>query len=285
MVFCKWSGWYKIEFINYKKMKYFLLLITIFGFYVSNAQLNMEIEKSPNFRTYNNLKNIEGKTFKSNVLFRSGSISSLMSSDKEKMAKLKLNKIVDFRTDYEVSREPDDTAGLSVLTIRIPIGNITKESSLTMFSVLNNPNSSENTVDSMMLSFYKNFSESIHSYKSFFRVLLEPNSNVLFHCSAGKDRTGIASVLLLKALDFDDDTILDDFMRSNDAVRGVDLDKMKMYGIPEKYAQILMKVKPEYLKEAISIINLKYGSLEKMMDTELGIGANEKKFLKAKYLN
>jgi protein-tyrosine phosphatase len=266
-------------------MKYFLLLITIFGFYVSNAQLNMEIEKSPNFRTYNNLKNIEGKTFKSNVLFRSGSISSLMSSDKEKMAKLKLNKIVDFRTDYEVSRELDDTAGLSVQTIRIPIGNITKESSLTMFSVLNNPNSSENTVDSMMLSFYKNFSESIHSYKSFFRVLLEPNSNVLFHCSAGKDRTGIASALLLKALDFDDDTILDDFMRSNDAVRGVDLDKMKMYGIPEKYAQILMKVKPEYLKEAISIINFKYGSLEKMMDTELGIGANEKKFLKAKYLN
>ena len=56
---------------------------------------------------------------------------------------LKLNTIVDFRTDFEISREPDDTSGLSVETIRIPMGNISKESSMTMFSVLNSANSTE----------------------------------------------------------------------------------------------------------------------------------------------
>jgi len=266
-------------------MKYIFSLALFFCMYNSNAQLNIGIEKSPNFRTYNSLKNKEGKTFKPSALFRSGSISSLTNADKEKILNLKLNTIVDFRTDFEISREPDDTLGLSVKSIRIPMGNISRESSMTMFSVLNNANSTETTVDSMMLSFYKNFSESVASYKAFFNVLLQPDSKILFHCSAGKDRTGIASALLLTALDFDQQTIFEDFLRSNEAVKSIDLEKMKMYGIPEKYAMILMKVKPDYLKEAIIKINDKYGSVEKMMATELGIGSKEKELLKSKYLN
>lgn len=258
-----------------------LLLITHFTF----AQKNLGLEKSANFRTYNGLVNEEGKRFKDNVLFRSGSISALPATDKEKLKSLKLTTIVDFRTDFEVQREPDDTTGLNLNMVRIPLGNINQETSKNMFIVLNNPNSNEQTVDSMMLSFYQNFASMVKSYKVFFDVLLQPNTEVLFHCSAGKDRTGIASALLLTALDYDSKTIMSDFLVSNDAVGSVDVQKMKMYSIPEKMAGVLMGVKSSYLQEAIFQIEKQYGSLDKMLENELGIGPKQKILLKEKYLH
>ena len=248
------------------------------------GQINIGIEKSPNFRTYNGLKNIEGKKFKENILFRSGSIAALPASDKLRIQDLRLNTIVDFRTDFEIQREPDDTAGMKVNSIRIPLGNINQQSSMQMFAVLNSPNSTEATADSIMMSFYQNFASMVKSYKSFFDILLIPDSKVLFHCSAGKDRTGIASALLMKALDFDEQAIMSDFLRSNEAVGALDLQKLKMYGIPEKMGRILMGVKPEYLTEAFSSIKKEYGSLDKMLELELGIGNKQKQMLKDKYL-
>ncbi len=265
-------------------MKTFLIAFAVMFTNITLGQKNIGIEKSPNFRTYNGLKNSEGKRFRENVLFRSGSITALPSSDKLKIHDLKLTTIVDFRTDFEVQREPDDTAGLKVNSVRIPLGNINQQSSIQMFALLNSPNSTEATADSMMMSFYQNFASMVKSYKSFFEILLIPDSKVLFHCSAGKDRTGIASALLLKALDFDDQDIMSDFLRSNEAVGAVDVQKMKMYGIPEKMGSILMGVKSTYLTEAISRINKEYGSLDKMLESELGIGNKQKQLLKDKYL-
>lgn len=265
-------------------MKQILIVCSFFMANIVFGQINVGIEKSPNFRTYNGLKNIDGKRFKDNILFRSGSISALPAADKLKLQGLKLNAIIDFRTDFEVQRDPDDTVGLKVNTVRIPLGNINQQSSMNMFALLNNPNSTEATADSMMMSFYENFASMVKSYKAFFEVLLLPDSKILFHCSAGKDRTGIASALLLKALDFDEQTIMSDFLRSNEAVKSVDVNKLKMYGIPEKMASILMSVKSDYLNEAIAQIEKQYGSIDKMLEKELGIGPLQKQLLKEKYL-
>lgn len=52
-------------------------------------------------------------------------------------------------------------------------------------------------------------------YKEFFSILSEKeNAPLLFHCSAGKDRTGIAAALLLLALGVDRETVTEDYMLS-----------------------------------------------------------------------
>ena len=48
------------------------------------------------------------------------------------------------------------------------------------------------------------------------QTILSAKSNVLFFCGAGKDRTGVVSAILLKKLGFDDQTILDDYMKSKE---------------------------------------------------------------------
>lgn len=48
------------------------------------------------------------------------------------------------------------------------------------------------------------------------QTILEAESNVLYFCGAGKDRTGVVSAIILKKLGFDDQTIVDDYMKTKE---------------------------------------------------------------------
>ena len=48
------------------------------------------------------------------------------------------------------------------------------------------------------------------------QTILDAKSNVLYFCGAGKDRTGIVSAIILKKLGFDDQTIIDDYMKTKE---------------------------------------------------------------------
>ncbi|MBQ9886445.1 MAG: tyrosine-protein phosphatase [Lachnospiraceae bacterium] len=52
-------------------------------------------------------------------------------------------------------------------------------------------------------------------------VILYANTNVLYFCSAGKDRTGVVSALLLKIFKYDIDYIIDDYVKSADNLKDV----------------------------------------------------------------
>lgn len=59
------------------------------------------------------------------------------------------------------------------------------------------------------------------TYREFFRIVSEErNTPLLFHCSAGKDRTGIAAALLLGALGVDREVIMEDYMLSAEYIKG-----------------------------------------------------------------
>ena len=53
------------------------------------------------------------------------------------------------------------------------------------------------------------------AYKELFRALEAGETPILFHCSGGKDRTGVAAMLILLALGASDETICQDFVRTN----------------------------------------------------------------------
>ena len=52
------------------------------------------------------------------------------------------------------------------------------------------------------------------------QTILDAKSNVLYFCGAGKDRTGIVSAIILKKLGFDDQTIIDDYMKTKENLIG-----------------------------------------------------------------
>ncbi|GGF37457.1 tyrosine-protein phosphatase [Echinicola rosea] len=252
----------------------------------AQAQKNLGLEASPNFRELGGIETKDGKTVKDHMIYRSGSFTALPEGDKEKLAETGITTVIDFRSDYEIEREPDDIpASLNAEWINSSIGNIDPKSMQQFMKVLTGPSFSTDQVDSLMIAANKGFVDNITDFKPLFDHLMEKDEVVLFHCSAGKDRTGFASSLLLHALGADWDTIMADYLRSNEAVGKVDKSKLEMYGIPKERAEYMMGVKAPYLEAAWEGIREKYGDVDTMLEEELGIGKKEKKQLRKKYLS
>ena len=121
-----------------------------------------------------------------------------------------------------------------------------------------------------------NFDDYVAQYKEFFKYVQDANTLPLsFHCSAGKDRTGVATMLILSALDVDKETIMKDYLLSKDYIAS------KYSSFLKIYPQIapLVTVDEKYLNAAYDAIDKKYGSMTKFLTETLGIDIQKMKEL------
>ena len=113
-------------------------------------------------------------------------------------------------------------------------------------------------------------------------------SALLFHCTAGKDRTGMGAALLLYALGVPKATIMQDYLATN-TYRAAENEQaakaMVAYmHVSEKVANDMMAAKPAYLEATFNAIEKRYGSVNKFLTKEIGLDKAKMKTLKAKYL-
>ena len=97
-----------------------------------------------------------------------------------------------------------------------------------------------------------------HIYTQFLKDIIRNKTPTLFHCSAGKDRTGLATVLIYLILDIDLDIILKDYMKSNEYLKNDIISYMKMmkeeYKLPDSKCELmkpLCGVDLQYIKMAL----------------------------------
>ena len=132
------------------------------------------------------------------------------------------------------------------------------------------------------------------AYYDFFRILLENDPDkgaVLWHCTDGKDRTGCAAMLLLSALGASRETIIADYMLTNEYnASRIELIRQKTaaYQMPPDKLDALMfmsgAVVERYMTNAIDVLTEKYGGVDGYLRDELNIGYAELKELRDKYL-
>jgi len=111
---------------------------------------------------------------------------------------------------------------------------------------------------------------------------------VLFHCTAGKDRTGIAAALILYALNVDQHAIMEDYLASDyyrrkeneRSIKGM----MMMYKLDEPTARNLMGVKENYLAATFNAITAKYGTVDNYLETVMGLTPDKRALLQKKFL-
>ena len=128
-------------------------------------------------------------------------------------------------------------------------------------------------------------------FKDFFDVLLDENSgNILYHCTGGKDRTGLATLFILTLLGVDEKVIIKDFAQSNISNRRHNLiliTVMHLFLYAFRFKRMLIAMlyaKVEYLKKTILFINEKYGSVREYLRNQIGIDDIKQQKLKDKYL-
>ena len=103
---------------------------------------------------------------------------------------------------------------------------------------------------------------------------------VVWHCTAGKDRTGLSAAILLYALGVPEDAIQQEFLLTNDAYA-------KLFpGAPKDIVEAYYGVdgSGSYLETAFSIMKADYGSIDNYLTVVCGLTPEKKADLKAKYL-
>lgn len=162
------------------------------------AERELPLAKGSNFRDLGGYKGAGGKTVRWGKVFRSGALPLLTEDDYALLGGLQIGTIVDLR-----SLEEREVAG-TLLDDRTGALFVSNDYSLKPLMA---------NMGSMKGEYVYSGMEKLLApqYRSLFRRLLADDGAVMYHCSAGQDRTGIASALILSALGVDRETILADY--------------------------------------------------------------------------
>ena len=198
-------------------------------------------------------KHVKWKTF-----IRSGDLDKLTESDLDYLTSLHIRTDIDFRSMQEKKAAADKIP--STVTQYIPLsieaGDMTD---MAHFNLNNIPG----ILEQAYVYIIQNAQD---TYREFFRIVSEErNTPLLFHCSAGKDRTGIAAALLLGALGVDREVIMEDYMLS--AVQA-----------HPGFAP-LTTVRKEYLEAAFQTIDTDYQGMDNYLKNQLGVDTHRLRML------
>jgi protein-tyrosine phosphatase len=245
-----------------------------------------------NFRDLGGYSTQENRRVKRGLLYRSGHLARSTQKDQQKLIDLGIGTVIDFRSDQERSREPNRLPPeQEIQVIPIPIQQnkqapFTDEiRSLIKDRALNEFDPSKKMTE-MYIMLASNYTE---EYQKFFRILLESDGKpLLWHCSAGKDRAGFVTALLLKILGVREDIILQDYLLSQGNVERRMLQLVSvglLRGIKAaRFIQGLYEVDLDWLLTSFRTIEGQWGSFEVFTSEGLQIGLRERDHLKSIYL-
>lgn len=132
------------------------------------------------------------------------------------------------------------------------------------------------------------YPERKEAWTNIFNCLLNQTDGAIFyHCTVGKDRSGIVTVIILEALGIDKETIYNDYLLTNEH-KIVPL-KYRLFGLLfdgqfRKEFREYFKAKKEYLDEAYRYINDTYGSVDNFLTEICGLTIEKRNKLKGLYL-
>jgi protein-tyrosine phosphatase len=130
----------------------------------------------------------------------------------------------------------------------------------------------DETVD-LMRETYRDFvNHNAGTFGWFMKHLLEQPTPQVFHCTAGKDRTGFAAALLLSALGADRETIEHDYLLTNQLYRRDP--RMEGNGHPH-VMKVLWQVQPEFLQAAFDAVDAQHGGMREYLHGAIGLSPQE----------
>lgn len=250
------------------------------------------VVKPENFRDLGGLKTATGAVIKERRLLRSGEVVDLSEQEQEALIDAyRLKKIVDFRSAAEVAKRPDDALpGVEYVHIDILRNETQMVPGRQRFQQLRD-------VDQLFTLMRHVYGITLldkdaqRGYRQFLDVLLATTDGaVLFHCFAGKDRTGVAAAIILTILGIDEETIFEDYLLTNvlrAASKRTLVSQSEAMGLEQQRIEIFraaMEAKREYLAHIYTVAAEHYGSFWGFLREALGVTAREVDVLRALYL-
>ena len=257
------------------------------------SELSQEIHfsKMTNFRELGGYVASDGRKIKHNIFFRSSKLSNLSTEeDFEKFKSLGIKVIFDFRSVSERELRPDPVFdGIKQYNISALYKKDGTEMDFDFQDIV--LLSSQQLVDlkNLLEEGYEVIGFNNPAYKQMFKEIVDGNVPILFHCSAGKDRTGIAAALILALFGVDREDIAYDYLMTNqfnhkEIERRQNAMKETLPPESQNIVLSLSGVSRENLELTLNSILNKYQTFENYFEKEFGITKEIRKQLMDRYL-
>ena len=271
----------------------------------------LPLEGGSNFRDFGGYRTEDGKTVVRGKLFRSANMAALTEADQEYLSQFNFKTVIDLRSKEEIEVFPNHWArkqNINYISHEYSL----KENLSRWLAHVGADDMSDTRKDSDKKrkgkkspeGYLKNPFSLKPQLTAYFDQLLADDAPIVVNCSAGQDRTGIASALVLTALGVPRDLVIEDYLLSTD-YRNPSVEKPKKdfdkapddnlfkqfmlrFGSDRKKSakpRILKtdKGKP-YLMYTFEKLEKDYGSVEAYLEQELGVDENDIRKLKLLYL-
>jgi protein-tyrosine phosphatase len=238
---------------------------------------HLSLQGASNFRDLGGYPTADGRTTRWRQIFRSNHLGQLTAKDMAIVRALGVRSAFDFRgveeraagvcvvNEITVHSLPIEPAVVASLRAELAKGALTAPVAL-----------------ELMRESYRNYvRHNTHSFRTLFGHLLEDRAPLVIHCTAGKDRTGFASALILHALGVAEEVIADDYLLTN---RHYKRDVSSVSDLPADVLDAIGKVEASYLDAAFDVVGRDYGDVETYLRDGLKLGAAERTALQERYL-
>jgi len=258
---------------------------------------SLGITSVPNLRDLGGYETSDGRVVARGLVYRANQLSGISPDDMEKIGALKLKNAYDLRTAEERNKRPDELPpGVNHVVLDV-LADSPQAGPAQLEKLMTDPKAANvqlggGKVEAGFRKSYREFVSLPSAQREFRKLFLALGDKqqlpAVFHCTTGKDRTGWAAAALLTLLGVPKDTVLQDYLRSNDyiltAYQKV-IDGFVAAGGEKEIPEAILGVKTEYLDAAFDEMQMKYGTIEKYFSNGLGIDAAQQKALKDLYLH
>jgi protein-tyrosine phosphatase len=250
------------------------------------------LEGAHNFRDLGGYQASDGRRVRWGMVYRSDHLADLTPDDLDYVSTLGIRLICDFRAEEEIAENPN----------RLPLdappeqinpaitGTALTPGGIQAAIMQGNP---DNLDFRQLLVDGNRFmaTGALDQYRTLFRRLeSEESVPLLFHCTAGKDRTGVAAALILLALGVPEETIMQDYLltgvytherveKNLMAVRFASQFRMDLDAV-----RPIMSVRHEFLQAAFDGIHEEYGSVDQYMEQALLLTKEKRDALQGRFL-
>ena len=261
----------------------------------------IEFEQLNNTRDLGGMITKDGRVVKSGKLIRSGQLFFASEKDREKLSGM-VETIVDFRTDQELYEKPDplfpdvDFHHITILSSWMTGITWEEKSDISEAELFDKLRRTPELCLQYMQAIYGGFVANdyyVAQYRKFVKLLLKERSKaLLWHCTAGKDRAGFASVIVEELLGIDREQIIADYLLTavylKEEIGGIVAKLKKEYAdveeVVEKSMQYLFGAERAYIEATYRKADEMYGGFETFLKDGLKITKEERYKLQKMYL-
>ena len=251
----------------------------------------IDLEGCLNFRDLGGYETTDGRAVRWDRLYRTSDLSKLTRSDLKYLSQFDVKLVCDFRSDRERAASPNRTIDDAPEILDLPVDQEGVDPEV-LRTKIRTGGLVALGVEQMMRDAYRAF---VTDYSEvwaamFQRLVREEDLPTVVHCTAGKDRTGFASALVLFALGVSEEVVFEDYLSTNyyqqNFARFV-LRWIPLYSFfrtdPEDLLPLL-EARPEYLQVALDEMVARYGSINAYLEQALGLDAEMRAKLEHHFL-